>query len=189
MGEENPRIVVLYGAPTAGKDTVTEVLVSRDVGFEHFIKHKVGSGSRHGYTVVSGQELAALRDEGRIVSEVARYGSIYAIDKMRIVSSLERGVTPIIHSAEPAEVTRLKKMGAALVIMECSRGVARERLARRDPATIDERLAVWDTVAGRLPEVLPMADIRIATDSISPESAADMILATVRGTRSQIKDD
>ena len=179
MGDAERRIVVLYGAPTAGKDTITEVLVGRGLGFEHFVKHKVGSGSRHGYTVVSANELDALRDAGRIVSEVRRYGSIYAVDSERLADCLERGVVPVIHSAEPAEITKLTEMGAMLVVMECSRTTARERLSLRDLRTVDERLEVWDHVTAQIPAVLPLADIRIATDTMSPDAAADAIVAAV----------
>ena len=175
MDDMTGRIVVLFGAPAAGKDTVTRVLTSRDSQYEHFIKHKRGAGSKHGYTMVTELQLQEMRDSGRLVSEVDRYGSTYAIDRHRLASSVLAGRQVLVHSAEPSEALTLVELGAALVLIECSRETATSRLNQRDPNSVADRMEVWDLVASRLDSLEPRSVMRIATDELSPEEVADRV--------------
>ncbi len=169
------QVIVLFGAPTVGKDTVTAVLSSRSPRYEHFIKHKRGAGSKHGYTVVSDEELQGLRDAGRILSEVDRYGATYAIERNRLENSIADGRVVLIHSAEPSEARALLALGAKLVLLECSRDTAARRLRQRDPNTVEDRLEVWDLVDSRLDALEPVAALRLATDDLTPDQVADRI--------------
>jgi guanylate kinase len=180
MVERTGSMVVLFGAPAVGKDSVTAALEGRESGFAHFIKHKRGSASRHGYTVVSEGELQTMRDEGRIVSEVERYGATYAIERTRLNASLATGKHVLIHSAEPREARLLRDLGAILILLECTRETAATRLRLRDPSTVLERLAVWDRVESQLDELEPIARLRLSTDHRSPEQVADEIERTIR---------
>ncbi len=171
--------MVLFGAPTVGKDTVSAVLVARDAKYEHFVKHKRGTGSKHGYTMVSEDELSQLRAGGRIVSEVDRYGATYAIERDRLAASLAAGRRVLVHSAEPSEAKALVDLGAMLILLECSRETATERLKQRDPETVEERLVVWDLVSSRLDVLAPEASLRLATDSLTPDQVADRIQKAV----------
>ena len=177
------RVIVLFGAPTVGKDTVTAVLSSRSPRYEHFIKHKRGTGSRHGYTVVDDEELQRLRDAGRVVSEVDRYGSTYAIERNRLENSIADGRVILVHSAEPSEARALLALGAQLVLLECSRETAAKRLRQRDPSTVEDRLEVWDLVSSRLDDLEPLAAVRFATDDLTPGEVADRIEQIVDGGR------
>lgn len=181
MVEHGGQIVVLFGAPTVGKDTVSAVLAARSPKYEHFIKHKRGAGTRHGYTLVSDEQLAQLRDAGRIVSEVDRYGSTYAIDRARLAESLDAGRRVLIHSAEPSEALALVALGARLILLECSRTTAEERLRRRDPETVEQRLRVFDLVDSRVDGLASRATLRLATDSLTPDEVADIIERALDG--------
>lgn len=181
MADHGGLIVVLFGAPTVGKDTVSAVLAARSPKYEHFIKHKRGAGSKHGYTMVSDEQLVELRDAGRIVSEVDRYGATYAIERDRLTQSLAAGRRVLIHSAETAEALALVALGARLILLECSRATATARLRRRDPETVDERLKVWDLVDSRLDALAPEAILRLATDALTPDEVADNIERTLDG--------
>lgn len=61
--------VVLYGPPTAGKDTVTAALCSADPRFQLVTKLKHGTGRSAGYRFVTAEELDDLRRRDRIVVE------------------------------------------------------------------------------------------------------------------------
>lgn len=167
---------MLFGAPTVGKDTVTAILVSRDERFEHFVKHKHGQGSRHGYTMVTAAQLKALRNDGRIVSEVDRYGSTYAIELQRLEGAVADGRVTLVHSAEVAEAAALHQLGADIVVLECSRETAEERLEQRNADTVNERLQVWDLVSSKIEELAPITCLRVSTDGIKPDDLADQIM-------------
>ena len=175
MDDMTGQIIVLFGAPTVGKDTVTRVLTARDSRYEHFIKHKRGAGSKHGYTMVTELQLQHLRGAGRVVSEVNRYGSTYAIERERLTESVLAGHRVLVHSAEPSEALALVELGAALVLLECSRETATSRLNQRDPNSVADRLEVWDLVASRLDALEPRSVMRLATDDLSPEEVADRV--------------
>lgn len=183
MLESRSRIVVLFGPPAVGKDTVTAVLTAKSARYEHFRKLKCGSGSRHGYTIITTDQLIDLRAAGRVVSEVARYGSVYVVERNHLETSLAAGRCVLIHSAEVAEARALLELGAILVLMECSRAVAAERLRRRDPKTVDERLQVWDQVQSNLDLLNDAATLRLSTDSLDAPTVASFIDRVVTGAR------
>jgi guanylate kinase len=179
MPEPFKRVVVLFGGPATGKDTVSRVLSARGLGFEHFTKLKVGPGNRRGYFVISQEQLEELRKAKRILSEVTRYGAVYAIDCQRLAECLAQGKTPLVHTADLTEVVKLHSGGAMIVVMECSRETARYRLEQRDCNALDERLSVWDSVAALLPKVLRYAHVRIDTDELTSDSVADKVITSV----------
>lgn len=189
MSDTTGRLIVLFGAPTTGKDTVTDVLTGRNSKFEHFIKHKRGAGSRHGYTMVTESELDELRQSGRIVSQVDRYGSTYAIDRNRLATSAANDRTAIIHSAEVLEVEALHRLGGAVVILECSRDTAQARLGHRDPTTVAERMKVWDAVNATVQAVTPIAALRLSSDSSTPDDLADAIESLAHSIASKVPRD
>lgn len=173
--EWRPEILVLFGAPTTGKDTITAALAERSSRFAHFKKFKVGQGSKHGYTSVTEAQLAQLRQEGGLVSEVERYGSTYAVGRHELQAMLELGVVPVIHTAELSEAQCLRSAGAAIVALECTRGSAALRLAERDPHSVEERLVVFDHVVDQLRQGTDLIDLRISTDRIPPTCAAAIL--------------
>jgi guanylate kinase len=167
--------LVLFGAPAVGKDTVTKVLEERGNHFEHFIKHKVGVLSKHGYTMITSSELAEHERAGRVVSKVERYGSVYVIDQLRLEAAITGRRIPVIHSASIDEVRTLVAIGGIVVVLECSRDTAIQRLAIRDRNTVAQRLEVWDAVVAGLPDAKEIAISSVATDEISPEETATII--------------
>jgi guanylate kinase len=167
--------LVLFGAPAVGKDTVTKVLEERCNHFEHFIKHKVGVLSKHGYTMITSSELVECERAGRIVSKVERYGSIYVIDRLRLETALASDRIPVIHSASIDEVRTLVAIGGIVVVLKCSRDAAVQRLAIRDRNTVAQRLEVWDAVVAELPYAKEIAIGAVSTDKSIPEETATMI--------------
>jgi guanylate kinase len=167
--------LALFGAPAVGKDTVTKVLEERGNHFEHFIKHKVGVLSKHGYTMITSSELAEYERAGRVVSKVERYGSVYVIDQPRLEKALAGDRIPVIHSASIDEVRTLVAIGGIVVVLECSRDTSVQRLAIRDRDTVAQRLEVWDAVVAGLPDAKEIAIGAVSTDKISPEETATII--------------
>jgi guanylate kinase len=167
--------LVLFGVPAVGKDTVTKVLEERGNQFEHFVKHKVGVLSKHGYTMITSSELVEYERAGRVVSKVERYGSVYVIDQPRLEKALAGDRIPVIHSASIDEVRTLVAIGGIVVVLECSRDTSVQRLAIRDRNTVAQRLEVWDAVVAGLPDAKEIAIGAVSTDRISPEETATII--------------
>lgn len=175
-------MIVLFGAPTVGKDTVTHLLTAQTDKFEHFKKLKLGKGSRHGYTMITDVELSALRAEGRVLSEVERYGSTYVIERQELEQTISRGVVPVVHSASIAETQLLHQLGAVVVLLECSAETARGRLMHRDALTVDERMEVFEAVNQQLDVLIPVAAGRLSSDKCTASELADAIKSLVLGS-------
>ncbi|WP_298210419.1 hypothetical protein [Ferrimicrobium sp.] len=167
--------LVLFGAPAVGKDTATKVLEERGDHFKHFIKHKVGFASKHGYTMITSSELAEYELAGRVVSKVERYGSIYLVDRLRLKAAIAGRRIPVIHSASIDEIRTLVAIGGIVLVLECSRDTAVQRLVARDRNTVAQRLEVWDAVVARLPDAKEIAIGAVPTDETNPEDTATII--------------
>lgn len=99
--------IVLYGPPTAGKDTVTAALCSAESRFRLVTKLKLGTGRSAGYRFVTAEELDDLRRRGRIVVETLRYGNVYAVDHLSVTQPQAQGLVPVTHIGNATDMRTL----------------------------------------------------------------------------------
>ncbi|MGP3999769.1 guanylate kinase [Streptomyces sp. 8N706] len=172
--------VVIYGPPTAGKDTVTSVLTESDSRFQLLTKLKQGTGRSAGYRFVNAEELDALRAQNRIIVETHRYGNIYAVDRHDLDDMRSRGQVPIVHIGNMADLRKL--LGRARdewlrVLLWVPRGICAERSRMRGDRDAPDRLRAWDETQKDLlgTDGRDLFDLILRTDQVSPRSAADAI--------------
>lgn len=173
-------LLVLFGAPAAGKNTVTDSLAGIEPRFELFRKLKVGGGRTSGYRVVRLQEVAALRSRGAILQESERYGNLYVVDRDGIRDVFDRGGVPVVHITDLPALRSLQGYGPA-VLLRCSRRTAEARLQARDPGDVKARLEVWDSAMIDADEALRLGlfDAVIDTDVTKPAAAARQLATLV----------
>ncbi|MFJ3711628.1 MULTISPECIES: guanylate kinase [unclassified Streptomyces] len=173
--------VVLYGPPTAGKDTVTAALRSADQRFELVTKLKHGTGRSAGYRFVTAAELGDLRAQGRIVVETRRYGNVYAVDNLSLMELQRRSRVPVTHIGNVADMRTLLNRTASIswlrVLLWVPRNECEQRSRARGDTDTAKRLTAWDETARDLCEsdVRDLFDLVIRTDRTVPTTAAEQI--------------
>jgi guanylate kinase len=173
--------VVLYGPPTAGKDTVTAALCSADPRFQLVTKLKHGTGRSAGYRFVTAEELDDLRRGDRIVVETPRYGNIYAVDRLSLTQPQEQGLVPVTHIGNVTDMRTLLNRTRATswlrVLLWVPRNVCKERSGERGDTDTPKRLAAWDETAQDVlgSDVRDLFDLVIRTDRTDPAAAAKQI--------------
>ncbi|AXE81288.1 guanylate kinase [Streptomyces atratus] len=173
--------VVLYGPPTAGKDTVTAALCSADSRFQSVTKLKHGTGRSAGYRFVTAEELDDLRRRGRIVVETPRYGNIYAVDHLSLTQPQEQGLVPVTHIGNVTDMRTLLDRTRATswlrVLLWVPRNVCQERSVERGDTDTPKRLAAWDETAQDVLEsdVRDLFDLVVRTDRADPAMTAKQI--------------
>ncbi|MET9420046.1 guanylate kinase [Streptomyces sp. NPDC006540] len=176
--------VVLYGPPTSGKDTVTAVLQAVDPRFRLVTKLKQGSGRSTGYRFVSAEELESLRRQNRIVVETRRYGNIYAVDRQSLTKPQDRGLVPVTHIGNVADMRTLLS-GAQVqwlrVLLWVPRDVCETRSRQRGDTDTAKRLTAWDETAQDLlgSDLRNLFDLVVRTDRSDAERTAKDIAAAV----------
>lgn len=169
-------VIVLYGPPASGKDTVTTALHRLDSKYIQFPRLKSGPGRRQGYRMTTPEQLDALATNGDLIWQNEVYGARYAIDRQGLTDAALDHV-PVVHVGQPKAVDAIRHgwRGSTLAVaLWCDRSIAAERLRARDPASITERLAVWDATAP-----LDSADRSINTGKTDPDQTAAIINAQV----------
>lgn len=178
-------VIVLYGPPASGKDSVTAVLTKVDNKFQHYQRMKVGSGRTMGYRMASSTDLDNLITAGEVIYANSRYDSTYVIDQPELNRMLDADQIPVLHVGQPEAIDALLDAapGVRWVIVElwCPRDIAAQRAIARATNDLDERLAAWDATTR-----LTVADVRIDTTSVSPAEAADLVVEAVRVAQSSI---
>ncbi|MFE3494607.1 guanylate kinase [Streptomyces sp. NPDC059175] len=173
--------IVLFGPPTAGKDTISTRLTEHDKRFRQLVKVKVGSGRTTGYRVVGRAELEALRAADRVVLETERYGNIYAIDRADLELMHAAGHVPIVHLGS---IAHLRMFRAAVrepwlcVLLWVPREVCGQRSTGRGDRDTSDRLAAWDAARSDLaaaPRDESLFHLMLRTDRLSAEAAAGMV--------------
>ncbi|GAA3377856.1 hypothetical protein GCM10020367_55200 [Streptomyces sannanensis] len=173
--------VVLFGPPTAGKDTISVSLAGLDQRFGQLTKVKVGSGRTAGYRVATSGELAALRRAGRLVLETERYGNTYAVDRADLEAMREDGRVPLIHLGS---VSHLRTFRAAVgepwlcVLLWVPRDVCRHRSLGRGDRDTGDRLAAWDEALADVATADAAEDmfhLLIRTDQVDADKAAEIV--------------
>ncbi|MFD8428628.1 guanylate kinase [Streptomyces coelicoflavus] len=176
--------VVLYGPPTAGKDTVTAALCAADARFQLLTKLKQGTGRPTGYRVVTEDELRELRQRRRILVETRRYGNIYAVDRHSLEEPQRHGLVPVAHMGN---ITDLRTLLANTetqwlrVLLWVPRAVCEDRSRQRGDTDTVKRLKAWDETAQDIldSDLRDLFDMVMRTDTVEPREAAEKIAAMV----------
>ncbi|MFG2230819.1 guanylate kinase [Streptomyces sp. NPDC048723] len=177
----SPGGVVLFGPPTAGKDTVSAALAGLDARYGQLTKIKVGSGRTTGYRMADGEELAALRAAGRVVLETRRYGNTYAIDRDDLDAMTGAGRIPLVHIGSLGHLrsfTGAVQQPWLCVLLWVPRDVCEQRSRGRGDRDTGDRLAAWDEALadlGMVPGGEEPFDLLMRTDHTDPAGAAEII--------------
>lgn len=166
------RIVLMYGPPAVGKDTVTTELVCLDSRYSLFPRIKCGPGRESGYRMVSASELADIREKkDEIIWENNRYGATYITDKGYLVKMLDEGKVPVLHLGQPEAIDAVRAgiPAAASFVVELTypREIAIRRINSRGTGDTDARIEAYD----KTPR-LAHADVSIDTNEVSAQAAA-----------------
>lgn len=165
--------VILYGPPASGKDTVNAALTKLDARYMQYSRLKAGVGRGTGYTMVTPDEIEALRAAGEVIWENRRYGAVYVVDRQSLNAMLQRFV-PVIHlgqvGAVEVVINAFPHVRWTAVSLWCPRDVAQTRIAQRATGDAAARLQAWDET-----EPLGMADLTINTAETDPKEAAAVI--------------
>ena len=180
------RGVILYGPPTSGKDTITAELTRQDDRFALLPKLKAGTGRTTGYRAVSADDLAALRQAGRLVIETERYGNRYAVDRHDVDDLTSGGRIPVVHVGNLADLAELRTavpLQWTTVRLWIPRQVCAERSRQRGDKDTPARLRAWDETDADLSQGHPQLDapfdLVIHTDQTTPAEAATCIIEAV----------
>lgn len=176
--------IVLYGPPAAGKDTVTAALAALDARYVPFTRLKIGSGKSAGYRMGTSEQLADLESRGDVIYRNERYGNIYVVDRSGLEQATRGVGVPVVHLGQMAGVEVVSTRFPALwihVLLWCSKQSTAERSRQRGDADTAARLAAWDATQADL-TAHPQArwELRLDTDTTSPDEAAKRIDAVIR---------
>jgi guanylate kinase len=182
------RGVILYGPPTSGKDTITAELTHQDDRFALLAKLKAGTGRTTGYRAVSVDELAALRQAGRLVVETERYGNRYAVDRHDIDELTEVGRVPVVHIGNLADLAELRAavpLDWTCVCLWVAREVCAERSRQRGDVDTPARLRAWDETDADLQQAEAQEgatpfSLVVHTDRAEPAETARRIINAVK---------
>ncbi|MER5839783.1 guanylate kinase [Streptomyces prasinus] len=178
--------VVLYGPPTAGKDTLTAALTAADSRFQLLTKLKQGTGRSAGYRFITEDELDELRAQDRVVVETRRYGNVYVIDRHSLEELQGRGKVPVVHMGNVADLRALLAgtgSGWLRVLLWVPRDVCEKRSRQREDADTAKRLVAWDETARDIldSDLRDLFDVVVRTDRVEPKAAAEEIAAALGG--------
>lgn len=184
-------VIVLYGGPTTGKDSITSQLESVDRRFVLYKKIKVGTGRSTGYV------MSAARPSGAdIVSEVRRYENSYFVTWSTITNHLARHEVPVIHTSSMSEVELLRtalprRIGIQpyVALLTNSYSDFRCRSSARGDVDQEARSAVWLRSRRDALQVGPIFDTAVDTSRQSARRSASEIINRLRQPRKQTRID
>ncbi|MFD3931734.1 guanylate kinase [Streptomyces sp. NPDC058614] len=170
--------VILFGPPTAGKDTVTRALAELDSRYGQFARLKVGSGKTVGYRMGTSAQLRKLEAAGDVVYANSRYGNTYVIDRPGLDGAFAAGV-PVVHLGQIDGIRALADGYPAnwtVVLLWCPREVTAERSEGRGDTDTAARLAAWDATREDLDAHPDMVwDLMVETVTTRPDQSARLI--------------
>jgi guanylate kinase len=175
MVDGRPAGVILYGPPTAGKDTVTRGLVELDRRYALFPRMKAGGGRMDGYRQTSEAAIAELRRNGDVIWENRRYGATYVVDRPGLAGGLATGI-PVVHlgQARAVDAVMMAVPEALWLTVElwCDREIALARIVARQTGDTDARLKAYDAT-----DRLARAHLSIDTGRVPADVAARQVHA------------
>lgn len=177
---------MLYGPPAAGKDTITAALTELDARYVPFTRLKIGTGKTQGYRMGTPEQLADLEARGDVIYRNERYDNIYVVDRPGLDQAMEGGTTPVVHLGQMEgmhQVTALFPAQWVRVLLWCSKETTAQRSPQRGDTDTAARLAAWDATQADLASH-PRAqwELRVDTEAMAPQEAADRIDAIVRAS-------
>lgn len=165
--------LILHGAPSTGKDTVTQELSRISNRYRLFERLKSGAGRTSGYRMTNDAELDRLEEAGLIVWANRRYGARYAIDGPGLDQLVATGAIPVVHAGQPQVIGAVRSAQPHLlwivVQLTCDLETAASRIIARGTGDVDERLAA------RAATPTIDADLTVDTAVIDPAEAARRI--------------
>lgn len=170
--------LIVYGAPAAGKSTLTAELCRQSAAFVRHRPVKCGPGRTEGYRMVTPVELEAIRADPRdVVWEQERYGAVYVVRRSCLVD-LPDGEVPVVELGQPAAVravvTNVPEVRWHVVELRCGRDTAAARIRARETGDEAERLGHYDATPA-----LPSADLVVDTGSTPSREVARIAAAVV----------
>lgn len=174
-------VLVLYGPPAAGKDTITRELHRLDPRYELYRPLRSGEESpryRH-LSAESGGEAVVLHKQGR-------YGRRYVFDRQGINALHETGRIPVVHLSQVVGVDAIRHAYPATVsaLIWCSLAECRRRLAARGDTDAEARIVAWRETADDLAAHRNARfTLTVDTDATGPDAAAVLLRASVEACR------
>ncbi|MEU2774020.1 guanylate kinase [Streptomyces sp. NPDC007162] len=176
--------ILLYGPPTAGKDTVTAALAELSPKYAPFTRLKIGEGKTQGYRMGTPEQLSGLEARGGVIYRNERYGNIYVVDRPGLEQAMEGDRIPVVHLGQMvgmAQVPALFPAHWVRVLLWCSKETVTLRSPQRGDTDTAARLTAWDATQADL-AAHPQAqwDLSVDTDTTTAAEAAKRIDASVR---------
>lgn len=170
--------VILYGPPAAGKDTVTTALTELSPNYTLLPRLKIGAGKSAGYRMGTREQLLELEAAGDVLYANARYGNTYVIDRPAVHYAFAAGM-PVVHLGQTDGIRALVGGYPAdwlVVLLWCSRQVAKQRSIERGDSDTTSRLVAWDATRKDLAEHPGITwHLTLNTAAVSPQDAARSI--------------
>lgn len=172
-------VLVLYGPPTAGKDTITRALHDLDHRYELFRSLRSGPPSPR-YRLLADNAGGGVN----VLHQHERYGRHYVVDRQGIDALIGAGKVPVIHVGQVAGVEALCRAfpSSVAALIWCSLPECRRRLADRGDRDAAARLTAWRETADDL-AASPghRFALIVDTETVAPAAAAKLLLGAMDG--------
>lgn len=169
------KILVLFGTPTSGKDTVSKELQSIGA-YKMLRKTKLGNGRRAGYKMT-------IREPKReqVVSTVFRYGNKYYVLESELLGIIEQNLIPIICTTSTIEVSDICKWAVnheceiVLVGLFTSFEVFTRRSKNRGDTDTQLRARSWQIGIKAIKAMETQFSALFDTEEYSPQKLAKLV--------------